>query len=102
MLFINLLIEGPVGPLIVVQENDALLLRAEINLIDRSKTKREAGVVWLFKGPAVYLPQVGITLIQKISAIFIKPNQALMVKAKEDFEYNGELKKVLILFLLPH
>lgn len=38
-------VEGPVCPLTVVQENEALLLQANISFIDRvNNIKREAGI----------------------------------------------------------
>ena len=36
----------------------------------------------MFEGPATYLPQVQVDIIETINAVIVKPNQALKLKAR--------------------
>jgi major vault protein len=39
----------------------------------------QAGEEWLFEGPATYIPQVEVEVVENIQAYVLAPNQALRV-----------------------
>jgi len=86
---------GKVTPLQVVQPSTALHLKAKRDFHDvHNKVHRKAGESWLFKGPAVYMPQVEVTVVTLIKAIILKPDQALLVKATNDcVDHNNKPRK---------
>ncbi len=75
-------LEDDVTPLQVVPPNEALRLCALRDLTDNG-VQRLAGDEWLFEGPATYLPQVEVAVVESIRAIVIKTNQALRLRARK-------------------
>jgi major vault protein len=72
-----------VTPLQVVETNQALRLRA-IRDLTEGRVVRAAGDEWLFEGPGTYIPRVEVEVVKTVSAITIKPNQALKLVAKQN------------------
>jgi len=72
-------IAGKVLPLQIVQENTALLLKATRQVRDSSGQVRNPGEMWYFEGPRTYSPQVGVENLKIVSAVILKPDQALMI-----------------------
>lgn len=76
---------GNVTPLKIVSPNTALHLLAVRDYTD-GEVVRKAGDEWLFKGPGTYLPRVEEKIVNEIKAIIVKPNEALLLRAKKEFE----------------
>eukprot|EP01101_Sappina_pedata_P008576 TRINITY_DN477_c0_g2_i1.p1 TRINITY_DN477_c0_g2~~TRINITY_DN477_c0_g2_i1.p1 ORF type:complete len:769 (-),score=337.33 TRINITY_DN477_c0_g2_i1:450-2687(-) len=85
---------GKINPLPYVEANKALLLRAERDCKDHKGVERKAGSEWLFYGPATYYPQVAVKVVENISAIIIKQNQALRLKAKRQTTDKSGKKRI--------
>lgn len=94
-------LSGGLQPLQVVKENHALRIRAKRDFVDRytkdglgKAVKRRAGEEWMFSGLATYFPQSEEEIVQNVSAVVIKPNQALKLKARDDCtDYLGKVRK---------
>lgn len=70
---------------IVVQANEALVLRAEYNHHDEVKNKqRKPGDRWIYRGPMNFIPNKNVVVEKKIKAIIIFPNTALHIRALKD------------------
>jgi len=83
---------GPVNPLIIVESNTALRLKALRDFDDRYDrgTKRTVGEEWLFPGRATYYPQVEVEVVETIAAQHLKSIEALRVRAINDCkDYKG-------------
>jgi len=83
---------GPVTPLIIVESNTALRLKALRDFEDRyvPGTKRTVGEEWLFPGRATYYPQVEVENVETIAAQHLKTTEALRVRAINDCkDYKG-------------
>lgn len=65
-----------VTPLMTVAEDCAIRLRAEANI-----PGHQAGEEWLFVGPATYVPQASVEVVDEISSVLISPGQALRLHA---------------------
>ena len=86
---------GDVTPLQVVETNDALRLKALRDFMEPSsapaeneasslEVQRVAGDEWLFEGPATYIPKIEVEIVERLSAIVIRPNQALRLRATQN------------------
>eukprot|EP00007_Cunea_sp_BSH-02190019_P003024 CAMPEP_0174234492 /NCGR_PEP_ID=MMETSP0417-20130205/4228_1 /TAXON_ID=242541 /ORGANISM="Mayorella sp, Strain BSH-02190019" /LENGTH=428 /DNA_ID=CAMNT_0015312859 /DNA_START=165 /DNA_END=1447 /DNA_ORIENTATION=- len=82
---------GQVRELRVVPANNALLLCATRDFIDRYSVDehgtplvRKAGDEWLFQGPRTYLPQAEESVVETVQATVIRRNQALLLEARRD------------------
>lgn len=84
-------------PLVTVKNNTALRLRAlsdyESTDKDGKKVVRNAGDEWLFPGPATYIPEVHVEVVETIVATIIGPNQALRLRARQDCVSRHDNKK---------
>lgn len=74
----------------VVETNHALRLKAirdfreSLTVNGETETiQRVAGDEWLFEGPGTYIPRVEVEVLETVSAIVIKPNQALRLMARQ-------------------
>lgn len=76
---------GKVSPLQVVAPNTALRLRAIRDFTD-GEVPRVAGDEWLFKGPGTYVPRVEVQVVEIVRAIIVKPNQALRLRSRKEFQ----------------
>ena len=89
------LVHGP-APLQVVKANTALRLRAQRDVVqtqaDGTEVPRVAGDEWLFPGPATYIPDVSVEVVETITATIIGPNQALRLRARMDCISKGDIK----------
>jgi len=86
---------GKVVALEVVAPDTALRLRSIRDFTDESDKSYTAGDEWLFKGPGTYLPRVEVQIVEKLHATIIRPNQALLVKARNNsIDYEGNARKV--------
>ncbi|KAH3761611.1 major vault protein [Pelomyxa schiedti] len=90
-LFPGEILVNKVLPLKVVSASHALRLRATRDFVDRfardarnSPIKRIAGEEWLFRGPATYLPQVEVEVVETVKAIVLLPDQAVMLRARRN------------------
>lgn len=72
---------GKVSPLQVVAYDSAIRLRC-IRDFSEGEKKYSAGDEWLFRGPGTYLPRVEVQVVEVIHALHLKPNQALLVRAR--------------------
>jgi hypothetical protein len=83
----EVLLQAPT-PLLVVKANSALRLRALRDYTDTGADGREvhhvAGDETLFPGPATYLPNVSVEVVETIKAVIIGPNEALRLRARLD------------------
>ncbi|MFB8788235.1 MAG: colicin uptake protein [Potamolinea sp.] len=87
-------IEEEIAQLLVVERNQALRLKAirdfsatiTVTVDGETQTQtinRLAGDQWLFEGPGTYIPRVEVIVIETITAIVIKSNQALRLLARQ-------------------
>jgi major vault protein len=90
-LFPGEILEQKVTQLQVVETNHALRLKAirdftETRTIngETETIQRVAGDEWLFEGPGTYIPRVEVEVLETVSAIVIKPNQALRLMARQN------------------
>jgi major vault protein len=84
-------VEQKVTLLQVVETNYALRLKAIRDLTETvtingetQTIQRVAGDEWLFEGPGTYIPRVEVEVIKSVSAMVIKPNQALRLMARQN------------------
>ena len=85
------IVEQKVTLLQVVETNYALRLKAIRDLTETvtingetQTIQRVAGDEWLFEGPGTYIPRVEVEVIKSVSAMVIKPNQALRLMARQN------------------
>jgi len=84
-LYPNEKVLGPIEKFIVVQANEALVMRAEHNFKDDVMQKqRSPGDRWIYRGPMNYIPNKNATVIEKINAIIVFPNTAIRLRALRD------------------
>jgi major vault protein len=85
---------GKVSPLQVVAPNTALRLKALRDFTDAEGVHHGAGDEWLFKGPGTYTPRIGAQVVEIVSAVVVKPNQALKLRArKATVDHSGTERK---------
>lgn len=84
-------LEGSVTKLQVVETNQALRLKAIRDFSDdiivdgeTAQINRKAGDEWLFEGPGTYIPRIEAEVVETVTAIIIKPNQALRLMARQN------------------
>ena len=65
----------------VIDEDEALLVRANVNYFDK-KTEKEykAGQRWLIKGPTDYIPENEVDIVEKREAQPLAENEGLYVR----------------------
>ena len=77
--------------LTVVPALEALRLKVERDFVDDAGVERKAGDEMLFEGPGTFVPRKEVTVIGKHSAIIIKPNTAVKLRAtRETVDRNGK------------
>lgn len=87
--------DGKIHPLIVVSQNQALRLKANIDFVDiyapEKPRKRQAGEEWWFKGHGTYYPQVEVSVLgAPMDYIVSKEGEALLLAAKKQLiDANG-------------
>jgi len=82
-------LKGTVTPLRVVPQQAALLLKATRNVGEHA-----AGDEWLFHGPGVHLPKVGIEIVEEVSATVVTSGTALRIQAKRSCkDHKGNVRK---------
>eukprot|EP01114_Cavostelium_apophysatum_P021311 TRINITY_DN73_c0_g1_i2.p1 TRINITY_DN73_c0_g1~~TRINITY_DN73_c0_g1_i2.p1 ORF type:complete len:827 (-),score=304.70 TRINITY_DN73_c0_g1_i2:101-2581(-) len=65
----------------VLGEEEALLLKARENFFDVSEKKeRKAGDRWMLHGPADFVPQVEVEIVQKRTAIPLDENEGIYIR----------------------
>jgi major vault protein len=75
-------VKGRVESFLIVQANEELKLQAVRAFYDDVKKKdRHPGDTWMVRGPINFIPRVEVLILEKISALIIKPNTALKVRA---------------------
>jgi major vault protein len=84
-------LQGKVTKLQVVETNQALRLKAIRDFTDATTLNgvtttinRIAGDEWLFEGPGTYIPRIEVEIVESVTAIIIKPNQALRLMARQN------------------
>ncbi len=78
----------------VVQENEALRIRATRDFRNLQGKDVTAGDQWLFIGPATYYPRIEEEIIKEERAIVIQEEQALRIKASQDLvDSHGNKRK---------
>ncbi|XP_014662129.1 PREDICTED: major vault protein-like [Priapulus caudatus] len=88
-------LKQPVSPLTVVIANKALRLRAIIDFEDDdSSEKRLAGDEWLFEGPGTYIPRKEVVVEEPVSAVIVKPNQAIRLRARKETKDRSGVDRV--------
>lgn len=78
--------------LLVVKENTALRLEATRNF-EKNGNKIVAGDEWLFYGPNTYYPRIEERIVAQIESITIGEQQALRLKARQDFTDRAGIKR---------
>lgn len=77
-----------VRPLRVVERDQALRLRAVRDFADDAEgeggQRRVAGEEWLFRGPATYVPQPQVEVVELVRAVVLRPDEALVLRARVD------------------
>eukprot|EP01098_Paradermamoeba_levis_P010218 TRINITY_DN4298_c0_g1_i1.p1 TRINITY_DN4298_c0_g1~~TRINITY_DN4298_c0_g1_i1.p1 ORF type:complete len:862 (+),score=345.05 TRINITY_DN4298_c0_g1_i1:101-2587(+) len=73
---------GKITPLTLLNTDSALLLRCVRDFKD-GDLQRVAGDEWLFVG-TTYYPRVEVKVVEQRTAIILKPNQALRLRAKKN------------------
>lgn len=87
-------IVGPVTKLQFIRKNQAMKLCANRTFVDKDGTERTSGDCWLFEGPAFYYPRPEENQQEIVSAVIIKENQALRLRANQNFtDRNGVIRK---------
>jgi major vault protein len=67
---------------VIVQSNEQIKLRALRPFFDTIKNKQRApGDIWMIRGPCNYVPNVESEIMERTSAIIIKPNSAIKIRA---------------------
>lgn len=83
-------IVGQISEYVNVPTNNALVIRALYDFKDKDGIEIHAGDLYMFKGPATYVPKIEEEIVKKISAQIIKKNYALKLKAIRDTkDFNG-------------
>ena len=71
----------------------ALRLRATRNFQDGVK-KRSAGDEWVLPGPCTYVPRIDVDVVNELSATVIMKNQAIKIRALQQFTDRGGSKRI--------
>jgi len=81
---------------VFLKDNEALVLRALRPFIDKRDGDKERFIEdeYLFKGPGTYEPRIEEEIKQKIEAIIVLPNNALLLQANRDtVDSDGTVRK---------
>eukprot|EP00296_Roombia_truncata_P007531 JP445970.1.p1 GENE.JP445970.1~~JP445970.1.p1 ORF type:complete len:844 (-),score=263.76 JP445970.1:168-2465(-) len=70
---------------VIVNDNQALRLRADLPTVDVNGTQRYSGEEWLVRTVGAYLPQVTETVVAIVSANVLTPLNALHLRAMRNF-----------------
>ena len=78
----------------IIEEGQALKLKAKYDFVDRNKVKRKNGEEWQIKSSGFYLPSVEEEIVELQNPIIITWQKALKLKAKQQFVdvYGNERK----------
>ena len=79
-----------------LKDNEALILRALRPFIDHRDGENERFIddEYLFKGPGTYEPRIEEEIKQKIEALIVLPNNALLLTAIRDtIDFEGNERK---------
>jgi len=82
-------------PLIVLVQNQALKLEANRDFVDSEGIQRHPGDQYLFIGPKTYIPRIEEAIVSKETAIIIKENEGVKLKAKVDFIDRDKKKRTV-------
>jgi len=83
-----------VSKLKVIEKNCGLHLMATRDFTAADGRTFQAGDEWLFEGPGTYIPHVAVKVTEVLKAQVIKPNEALKLRARVDFEKGGVKRTV--------
>jgi len=90
------LLHQDVRKFVFLKDNEALVLKALRPFVDTRDGDKERFVndEYLFKGPGTYEPRIEEEIKQKIEAIIVLPNNALLLQAKKDtVDSDGNVRK---------
>jgi major vault protein len=78
----------------IIHSNTALLLSAEIDLVDSTGVKRKSGDRWLVREVGSYFPGPYENVIKTVEGLIIKSDEALSIRANNTFVdiYNKQRK----------
>eukprot|EP00668_Euglena_longa_P032762 GGOE01042203.1.p1 GENE.GGOE01042203.1~~GGOE01042203.1.p1 ORF type:complete len:850 (+),score=240.11 GGOE01042203.1:32-2551(+) len=83
-----------VSKLKVIEKNCGLRLVATRDFVTADGQAKKAGDEWLFQGPGTYIPRIEVKVAEELKAQVIKPNEALKLRARVDFEKAGVKRTV--------
>lgn len=69
----------------VIKENQALKLRARLDLVDASGVPRKVGEEYLVRTVGAYIPDVNEEIVATVKAIVLTEKKALHLRAKRTF-----------------
>lgn len=70
---------------VILNQDQALHLRAYRDFVDREGVARKAGEEWLVRKPGAYLPDVNEKLINTVTGYVLTDNKALHLRARFSF-----------------
>jgi len=79
-----------------LKDNEALVLRALRPFVDKRDGDKERFIndEYLFKGPGTYEPRIDEEIKQRIEAVIVLPNNALLLQASKDtVDCDGTVRK---------
>lgn len=86
----EVLAEG-IKNIMVINEEEALLVRAKVNYADKRTSKTyKPGEKWLIKGPLDYIPDNEVEIIEKRQAMPLAENEGIYVRDLR----NGDVKLI--------
>ncbi len=80
------------SPFQQMRQEQALVLRAKYPFNDKG-TERQIGEEYLFKGPGTYIPRIEEEIVKTITQCVVKPNSALVLRAKHEFTDRTGVKR---------
>jgi len=83
------ILEGGIQKVVVLDENDALLLKAN-QFFKTEKEERKSGDRWMIRGPCEFVLPLELTLLEKRRAIPLDDNEGIYVRNL----FTGEIKMV--------
>lgn len=95
----SLFIDLPINPVLprsclCSEKNCGLRLVATRDFVTADGQAKKAGDEWLFEGPGTYIPRIEVKVAEELKAQVIKPNEALKLRARVDFEKAGVRRTV--------
>jgi len=85
-----------VKPFVFLKDNEALILTALRPFVDERNKDEERFIddEYLFKGPGTYEPRIEEAIKNRIEAVIVKPNNALLLSAIRDtVDASGKVRK---------